>query len=106
MWMGSCYILVAENLSKNKYLRIELNFDQSKKVASSRGELNTVDYVPPRHRQLLHGLIPFNIYGGYQITISNKTFKLKNTLLTKLAMLNIFNKTEKKLIELHTPRKI
>jgi calpain-15 len=106
LWTGYMYILVAENLSKNKYLRIELNFNESKNVASTRDELKTLDYIPPGHRQLLHVITPDDVNGGCKIILTNKTFKLKNYLLTKLVMLKIFNKKEKKLIELHSPQSL
>jgi hypothetical protein len=46
-------LFIAENLSSTDFLNIEMDLNDSIRVANSRKSLSTYDCIPPRHRQII-----------------------------------------------------
>lgn len=53
----ACHILVAENKDSHAHFTVTADFSESVNIVSTRGELVTIDCIPPHHRQVLVVLI-------------------------------------------------
>lgn len=63
-WSGT--VLVAENRYPDYYMHVHSDFNGSFNVVSTRGQLNTMDSIPPLHRQIIN-ILSQCVESGYSI---------------------------------------
>merc|ERR1712226_554615 len=60
-------IVMAENRDSDQFLQIKCNCEDSNNVVATRGELLTMDVIPPMHRQIIVVLSQLEMSNGRQI---------------------------------------
>lgn len=60
-------IVMAENRDSDQFLQIKCNCEDSNNVVATRGELLTMDVIPPMHRQIIVVLSQLEMSNGHQI---------------------------------------
>ncbi|KHN83495.1 Calpain-D [Toxocara canis] len=61
------HLLIVDNLHENKYLHVHCDCSKSTNVLSTRFTLNTLDSIPPLHRQVIMMLNHFEPTQGYYV---------------------------------------
>uniref|UniRef100_F1KW88 Calpain-D n=1 Tax=Ascaris suum TaxID=6253 RepID=F1KW88_ASCSU len=61
------HLLIIDNLHENKYLQVHCDCSNSRNVLSTRFTLNTLDSIPPLHRQVVMMLNHFEPTQGYYV---------------------------------------
>ena len=113
-------IIVAENLNADSYLHVELDYEGSSNVVSTRQALFTQDSIPPLHRQVLIILTPleetysYSIHGSIKYKLSSNSYFYKYTFKylsdtwseNEEGIVTNFPSINKQTFQLHVPRPI
>ncbi|RNA30610.1 calpain-D-like isoform X1 [Brachionus plicatilis] len=97
---GSCtHGVVVENLSKDKFINVSIDFGQSKNLESTRLASRTTDILAPSTKQLLCYLTPLNYRKGFVIG-----YKIETKIETEKNQSNNYPSIPKFYAGLHSQR--